>query len=313
MRETREAARVRRRLTVRQLEILASVGREGSVTAAAAQLHLTQPAVSMQLRQIEEAFGLALFEQVGRRLVITEPGRTLLPLAEEILSRLDDLEQTTRALRGLRTGRIRLGLVSTTKYFAPRLVAQFGRTHPGIEFKLTVHNREQIIERLRSYSFDLGLMGRPPEGMDFVGLPFAPNPLIIVAAPAHPLSLRRRMEPRELDGEPLIVREPGSGTRIAMDRFFAETGVRCRQIMEADSNETIKQAVMAGMGLGFLSMQTVRAELAEGRIAMLDVQGLPLRRQWFVVHSRSRRLTPAPAEFREFLLHEADALMRVAV
>lgn len=310
-----EAARtsLRRRLTVRQLEVLVSVGREGSVTAAATQLHLTQPAVSMQLRQIEEAFGLALFEQVGRRLEITEPGRTLLPLAEEILSRLDDFEQTTRALRGLRTGRIRLGLVSTAKYFAPRLVAQFGKTHPGIEFKLTVHNREQIIERLRSYSVDLGLMGRPPEGMDFVGLPFAPNPLIVVAATSHPLSLRRRMEPRELDDEPLIVREPGSGTRIAMDRFFAETGVRCRQIMEADSNETIKQAVMAGMGLGFLSMQTVRAELAEGRMAMLDVQGLPLRRQWFVVHSRARRLTPAPAEFREFLLHEANALMRVAL
>ncbi len=308
-----ENARPRRRLTVRQLEVLASVGREGSVTAAAAQLHLTQPAVSMQLRQVEDAFGLALFEQVGRRLEITEPGRALLPLAEEILSRIDDFEQTAAALRGLRTGRIRLGLVSTAKYFAPRLIAQFGKTHPGIEFKLTVHNREQIIERLRSYSIDLGLMGRPPEGMDFVGLPFAPNPLIVVAATTHPLSLRRRMEPRELDGEPLIVREPGSGTRIAMDRFFAETGVRCRQIMEADSNETIKQAVMAGMGLGFLSMQTVRAELAEGRIAMLDVQGLPLRRQWFVVHPRARRLTPAPAEFREFLLHEADALMRVAL
>lgn len=302
-----------RHLTIRQLEVLAAVGREGSVTAAAEQLHLTQPAVSMQLRQLEDRLELSLFETVGRRLQITEPGKELVNLAVELLERLDDFEQTARSLRGVRHGRIRLGTVSTAKYFAPRLLANFVKMHNGLEFKLTIHNRAQIIEQLQSYTIDLGIMGQPPEGMHFEGTAFAPNPLVAIAAPSHPLSLRRGLLPQDLSDQPFVVREPGSGTRNAMDRFFNEHDIRIRQVMEADSNETIKQAVMAGIGLGFVSHHTIRPELAVGRIAVLDVLGLPLRRQWFVVHSKQRRLTPAAEEFLQYLMREADALMRAAL
>jgi LysR family transcriptional regulator, low CO2-responsive transcriptional regulator len=300
-------------LTIRQLEVLATVGREGSVTAAAGVLHLTQPAVSMQLRQLEEQLELTMFETVGRRLQITEPGKELVRLAIELLARLDDLEETARSLRGVGHGRVRLGVVSTAKYFAPRLLAQFLKMHAGLEFKLTVHNRAEIIDQLQSYAVDLGIMGQPPEDMPLEGTPFAPNPLVALAAPSHPLSLRRGLRPEDLADQPFIVREPESGTRNAMDRYFADHEVKIRHVMEADSNETIKQAVMAGIGLGFLSLHTVRAELAAGRIAVLDVFGLPLRRQWYVVHSRQRRLTPAAEEFLQYLMREADALMRAAL
>ncbi len=304
---------IRRRFTVRQLEVLVATGREGSVTAAAESLHLTQPAVSIQLRQLEEHLGLPLFEAVGRRLQITEPGRHLLSLAAEILTRLDDLEQSARELRGVQRGRVRLGVVSTAKYFAPSLLAQFVKAHPGIEFKLNIYNRERIIEQLQSFAIDLGIMGQPPEGMNLAGLAFAPNLLAVVAAPSHPLALRRPLSPEDLEDQPFIVREPGSGTRNAMDRYFRDNGVAIRMLMEADSNETIKQAVMAGMGMGFLSLHTVRLELAAGRMAVPQIFGLPLRRQWHVVHSRLRRLSPAAEEFREYLVHEADGLLRSAL
>jgi DNA-binding transcriptional LysR family regulator len=298
---------------MRQLEVLDAMKRTGSVTAAAASLHLTQPAVSMQLRQLEEQLELSLFEPVGRGLQITEPGRELAEQAADLLQRLDDFTRAAHELRGVRRGRVRLGVVSTAKYFVPRLLAQFLKAHPGLDLKLNVYNRERIIEQLESYAIDLGIMGRPPEGGSLAGTPFAPNPLAIVAAPTHPLSLRSQMAPEDLESEPFIVREPGSGTRIAMDRYFADFGVSVQAIMETDSNETIKQAVMAGIGVGMLSLHTVRLELAAGRLVTLRVAGLPLRRQWFVVHSRQRRLTPAAGEFHQYLLREADDLMRAGI
>ncbi len=303
----------RRKITIRQLEVLDAVGREGSVTAAASALHLTQPAVSMQLRQMEEHLQLSLFEPVGRGLQITEPGRDLAALAADLLLRLDDFALAASELRGVSRGRVRLGVVSTAKYFAPRLLAQFLKSHPGVDFKLNVYNREHIIEQLQSYAIDLGIMGRPPEGANLVGTPFAPNPLAIVAAPSHPLSLRNELTPEDLENEAFIVRESGSGTRIAMDRFFADAAVTINPIMETDSNETIKQSIMAGIGIGLLSLHTVRLEQAAGRLITLRVAGLPLRRQWFVVHSRQRHLTPAAEEFLEYLLREADDLMRAGL
>lgn len=302
----------RRQISVRQLEVLDAVGRAGSVTAAASALHLTQPAVSMQLRQLEEQLQLSLFEPVGRGLQITEPGRDLTALAGELLLRLDDFTMAARELRGVRRGRVRLGIVSTAKYFAPYLLAHFLKAHPGVDLKLNVYNREQIIEQLQAYAIDLGIMGRPPEGASLAGTPFAPNPLAIVVAPSNPLLARSQLTPEDLEHEPFIVREPGSGTRIAMDRYFADAGVTIKPIMEADSNETIKQAIMAGMGIGLLSLHTVRLEQAAGRLVPLRVAGLPLRRQWFAVHSRQRRLTPAASEFLQYLLREADDLMRAA-
>jgi len=264
----------------------------------------------MQLRQLEEQLQISLFEPVGRGLQITEPGRELAQMAADLLLRLDDLAIAARELRGVRRGRVRLGVVSTAKYFAPRLLALFLKSHPGLELRLNVYNREQIIEQLQNYSIDLGIMGRPPEGASLVGTPFAPNPLAILAAPSHPLSLRNQISPEDLEKEAFIVREPGSGTRMAMDRYFQDVGVHINPVMEADSNETIKQAVMAGIGIGMLSLHTVRLEQAAGRMVTLKVAGLPLRRQWFVVHTRQRNLTPAAEEFLQYLLREADDLMR---
>jgi DNA-binding transcriptional LysR family regulator len=303
----------RRQLTVRQLEILDAVGREGSVTAAAASLHLTQPAVSMQIKQLESQLHMALFEPVGRGLQITEPGRELAELATDLLRNLDDFDQTARQLRGVQRGRVRLGVVSTAKYFAPSLLARFLRTHPGLDFRLNVYNREEIIEKLQGYAIDLGIMGRPPDGANLAGTPFAPNPLAILAAPSHPLSRRSVLGPADLEHERFIVREAGSGTRIAMDRYFSDAAIHVQPVMEADSNETIKQAVMAGIGIGFLSLHTVRLELGAGRIVQLPVEGLPLQRQWHVVRSRQRGLTPAAQEFFQFMLDQADDLMRASL
>ncbi len=303
----------RRQLTIRQIEVLDAVSREGSVTAAAVALHLTQPAVSMQLRQLEEQLQISLFEPVGRGLQITEPGRDLAALAADLLRQLDEFSGAARALRGVQRGLVRLGVVRTAKYFAPRLLAQFLKSHPGLDLRLNVYNRERIIEQLQSYAIDLGIMGLPPEGSNISGTPFAPNPLAIVAAPSHRLAQRSQVIPEELEKEAFIVREAGSGTRKAMDRYFADAGLAINPVMETDSNETIKQAVMAGIGIGMLSLHTVQLEQSAGRLVVLNVAGMPLRRQWFVVHSRERRLTPAAEEFHRYLLREADDLMRAGL
>ena len=298
-----------RRFTLRQLDLFAAVARTGSLTRAAAEVHLTQPAVSMQVKQLEEIFGLPFFEPEGRGIRLTDAGREFAQRVEEVLDGVQNLEELAARLRGVRTGRIRLGVVSTAKYFVPRLLAQFLGSHPGIDFRLSVHNREEILGELRGNTVDLVIMGRPPEGMDLKSTPFAPNLLGIVAAPAHPLSRRRRIELADLAAGPFIIREQGSGTRAAMERVFGEHRVRFRATMEMTSNETIKQAVMAGLGLGFLSLHTVRTELASGRLVLLDVIGLPLRRQWFVVRRAARRLVPAAEEFERFLLGEAEGLL----
>ncbi|MGE5096122.1 MAG: LysR family transcriptional regulator [Betaproteobacteria bacterium] len=298
-----------RRYSLRQLELFAAVARLNSLTRAAQEAHLTQPAVSMQVRQLEEALGLPLFEPDGRGIRPTEAGREFARHVEEVLERLQNLDEMAARWRGVRAGRVRLGVVSTAKYFVPRLLGQFLRSHPGIDFRLSVHNREEILRELRDNTVDFVIMGRPPEGIDAVASPFAPNLLGIVAAPEHPMSRRRRMELADLAAEPFIVREPGSGTRAAMERVFGEHRVKFRTSMEMASNETIKQAVIAGLGLGFLSLHTVRGELASGRIALLDVVGLPVRRQWYLVRRTSRRLVPAAEEFGEFLLREAEGLI----
>jgi DNA-binding transcriptional LysR family regulator len=299
-----------RRYTLRQLDLFAAVARTQSLTRAAAGACLTQPAVSMQLKQLEEAVGLPLLEPAGRGVQLTEAGRDFALHVEEVLERVQHLEELAAGWRGVRLGRIRLGVVSTAKYFVPKLLAQFLRTRPGIDFRMTIHNREQILGELRANTVDFVIMGRPPEGIDCVATPFAPNLLGIVAAPEHPLARKKRMRIGQLAGENFIVREVGSGTRAAMERWFASHRLQFRTSMEMASNESIKQAVIAGLGLGFLSLHTVRNELAWRRLALLDVQGLPLARQWFAVRRKSRRLVPAAEEFGDFLVREAEGLIK---
>jgi DNA-binding transcriptional LysR family regulator len=295
--------------TVRQLQILVAVAKHRSLTRAAEELRLTQPAVSMQVKTLERLAGLPLLERMGRQVALTGAGMELLHHAQAVLRSLHDAEDAMAALRGLRTGRVSIAVVSTAKYFAPKLLALFSREHGEIETKLAVHNRDTVVQLLVENEVDLALMGRPPQHLETSAFRFAKHPLVIIAAPDHPLAGQRRVPARALAAESFLVREPGSGTRAAMERFFAAHRVRPAATTEISSNETIKQAVMAGMGLAFLSQHAVGLELASGRLVLLPVEGLPVMRDWNIVHRTEKRLSPAALAFKKFVLVEGRAFL----
>ena len=299
-----------RRYTLRQLDIFLEVARAESVSKAAEKLHVTQPAISMQLRQLEEALGVALVETAGRNIRLTAVGREVHEFADAALAQLRQLDDSVASLRGLQNGRVDLGLVSTAKYFMPMLLVQFRKRFPGIDISMQIHNREKMMNLLQRNELDLIIMGRPPDGVDCSSTPFATNPLGVVSAPGHSLSRRKNAPLSILDGADFVVREKGSGTRAAMERVFAEHGITPKIVMEMPSNESIKQAVMAGMGLTFLSLRTVRHELATGHLALLDLEGLPIIRHWHVTHLRSKRHAPAAVSLKEFLIAEGAPLIQ---
>ena len=298
--------------TLRQLKVFEAAARNLSFSRAADELHLTQPGVSMQVKELEDHAGLPLFERIGRTMHVTEAGRELLVRTHEILRALKDGQDALDSLRGLDRGHLNLGVTSTAKYFAPQLLAGFRRQHPALAFRLAVSNRETVIAQLAGNAVDLAIMGRPPEGLPTVAESFAPHPFVIIAAPDHPLAGRRRIAVSRLTEETFLVRETGSGTRSAMQQFVDEHGIRIRVGMEMTSNETIKQAVMAGMGVSFLSRHTIGLELESRKLAMLDVRGLPVMRRWFVVHLAAKRLSPTAQAFRAFALrHGQDVLKKL--
>jgi LysR family transcriptional regulator, low CO2-responsive transcriptional regulator len=296
--------------TLRQLQILATAAGTLSFSRTSELLHVTQPAISQQMKQLEELAGLPLFDRVGRRLKLTQAGEELARHARGLLRALDDADDALAALRGLRGGRIRVAVTSTAKYFAPKLIALFMKRHPEVEVRLAVNNREVVIQLVSANEVDLAIMGKPPEQLDTTSVPFADHPLVVIAAPDHPLARRRAVPLEALARETFLVRERGSGTRGAMERFFAAHGVDIRIGMEMDSNETIKQAVMAGMGLSFISRHTIGLELAAEALAVVHAQGLPVTRSWNVVHLRSKRLSPAATAFEEFVLDEGKTFLR---
>ena len=301
-----------RHVTLRQLQVFEAAARLRSFSRAAAELHLTQPGISMQIRELEGHVGVPLFERIGRAMHLTEAGGALLRHTNEMHRALKDAEETLDALRGLRTGRLHLGVTSTAKYFAPRLLARFRDEYPGLALQLTVANRETVIEALAGNAVDLAIMGRSPRGLDTVAAAFAPHPFVIIAAPDHPLARRRRIPVGTMATLPFLVREPGSGTRSAMQRFLDDHGIAVPVAMEMASNETIKQAVMAGMGVSFLSQHTIALELASRRLIVLDVQGLPVMREWFVVHLAAKLLSPTAQAFYAFVRqHGSRELQRL--
>ena len=302
-----------RSATLRQLRTFTEVARRLSFTAAAKSLHLTQPAVSMQMRQLERAAGLPLLEQFGRRVHLTDAGRELLRYAAGISDLLREAEDAMKALQGVGGGELSIAVTSTAKYFAPRLLAEFRRNHPEARLRLAVSNREAVVRELTDNTVDLAVMGRPPRGLDTEAAPFAKHPIGIIAAPDHPLVGRKRVPLERLAGETFIIRERGSGTRAAMEHVFAERGFKAGETLEMSSNETIKQAVMAGMGIAFLSMHTIGLELRAGRLALLAVSGLPVMREWYVIHRRGKRLSPAAQAFKSFLLEQGAGLIARAV
>ena len=296
--------------TLRQLRVFESAARHLSLTRAAEELHLTPPAVSIQIRQLESHADAPLFERQGRGLRLTQAGEEVLARTREILAHIRDAEEAIAGLESLERGLLSVAVINAGDYFFPWLVAGFRDSHPGIRVRISVGNRDELLERLSVHEVDLAVMSHPPTDPVFAAEPFAPHPHVIVAAPTHPLVARRSVAIERIATEPLITREAGSATRLAMETAFAESGVLPRIEMEIASNETIKQAVAAGFGVGFLSAHAVQQELALGRLRVIAVKGFPVMRQWYVVHRRDRRLPPITGAFRDFVVREGARLIR---
>jgi len=298
-----------RGVSLRQLAIFASVAKHLSFARAAEELHLSQPAVSMQVKELEAAVELPLLERAGRSVRLTTPGEYFLVYARRVLATMKEAGDAMAKLRKVQGGRITIGMVSTAKYFLPRLLARFRAQHPAVEMRLASGNREQLSKMLHENEVDLAVMGRPPRELDTRAEPFAAHPLAVIASPQHPLARRRDIDPKALGAEEFIVREHGSGTRAAMEQFFRDQKIAPAQTMEMSSNETIKQAVIADMGVAFLSLHTVALELAARELVVLDVAGLPLVRRWYIVNIRAKPLSPAAEAFRYFVLEQGERLL----
>ena len=263
----------------------------------------------MQLRQLEDEFGIALFESVGRNIRLTHAGQDFMAQAGQVIASLKDLEAVMAEHVGMKRGQIDLAIVSTSKYFIPMLLVQFNRMFPTIDVRLHIDNKENVFGMIERNEVDLAISGRVPDSSDYVGEPFASNPQAFVCAPSHPLSRKKNISYELLSEYPFVVRERGSGTRAAMERCFDEHQAQMQIFMEMPSNETIKQAVMANMGLSFLSLRTVRHELSSGHIALLNIQGLPRGGHWYITHLSNKKLSPAAQAFKAFLIEQGGALM----
>ena len=295
-----------RNATFRQLRVFSEVARQLSFSRAAEVLHLTPPAVTMQIKELEGHVGLPLFDRSGRQVALTTAGEYMLVYARKVLSTLKDAEDAAARLQRLEVGTLTIGMVSTAKYFLPRLLAEFHLEHSGIEVRLAVGNREQLLKMLHGNEVDIAIMGRPPTELATRAEPFAAHPHVFVAATDHPLLKVGHPSVESLQPYGFILRERGSGTRAAMENFLAGR-LEPRVVMEMSSNETIKQAVMAGMGISFLSLHTIGLELEHRLIATVDVEGTPVLRAWNVVHTLSKLLSPAAEAFRYFMLERAES------
>jgi DNA-binding transcriptional LysR family regulator len=288
-------------VTLRQLKIFEAVAKHLSFSRAAEELHLTQPAVSMQIQSLADQAGVPLLEQIGKRIFLTAAGEELLRHARRIGQQLREANDALAAIRGAKGGRLTLGVVSTAQYFAPRLLVAFRNLYPEADLHLGVFNREALVNQLADNQVDLAIMGVPPKEVDTIAAVFADHPHVIIAAAGHPLTAKKQIDPAELAEQPFIIRESGSGTRGAMERFFAGYGVTLTDTTEMRDNETIKQAVMAGMGLAFISDHTIGLELAAGRLVRLPVAGTPVMRQWYVAHRADKKLLPMTLAFLDFV------------
>lgn len=292
-----------RHTTFRQLEVFEAIARLGSFTRAAEELFLTQPTISMQAKKLAETVGLPLFEQIGKKVFLTDAGRELHATCREIFKHLSHFEMTAADLKGLKQGTLRLAVVTTAKYFAPRLLGPFCQKYPGIQVSLKVSNRERVLERLADNQDDLYILGQPPEELDAVAEPFLDNPLVVLAPAGHPLAGKRKIPLARLAQEPFLLREPGSGTRKALERLFADHGLTIKMRMELGSNEAIKQAIIGGLGVSVLSRHTLALDAPMGQLAILDVAGFPIERQWHVVYPAGKQLSIVARTFLEYLMH----------
>jgi DNA-binding transcriptional LysR family regulator len=294
--------------TLHQLKVFEVVARHGSFTRAAEELFLTQPTVSIQVKQLTKAVGLPLFEQVGKRLYLTDAGRELLTTCREIFDRLDQFEMTVANFKGLKQGRLRLAAVTTTKYFVPRLLGPFCQRYPGIDVEFQVTNHEGLVARLSENLDDLYILSQLPEHLDISYHAFLENPLVVLAPMDHPLAHEKNIPIKRLVDEPFIMREPGSGTRSSVQKLFDEQGIAVRVRLELGSNEAIKQAIIGGLGISVLSRHTLGLEGTSDKLTILDVEGFPIRRQWYAIYPAGKQLSIVAQTFFEYLLEEVKRI-----
>jgi DNA-binding transcriptional LysR family regulator len=296
-------------VSLRQLRTFEAVARLKSFSRAAEELHVTQPTVSKQIRLLHEEVGLPLLEVIGKKVFLTEAGEQLYATCADWLETWGRFEQTVADLKGVKQGRLRIATVTTTKYFMPRLLGPFCAQYPGIDVALEVVNRDRLLERLARNQDDLYVMGVPPDALDIEAEPFMENPLVVLAPANHPLAGRKGIPLAALANEPFLLREHGSGTRLTVERMFEEQRVPLRVRMELGSNEAIKQAVVGGLGLAILSQSTLGLDPGENDLVLLDVEGFPIRRHWYVVRPRHKQLSVVAKTFLDFLRTHVQMLV----
>jgi len=303
-----QAGKLVRRISIRQLQVFEAVARLLSYTRASEELYLSQPTVSLQIKKLESDIGLALTEQVGKKVSLTDAGQSLYQTSKEVLGALNRFEMEIDDQKGLQTGQLRISVVTTANYFAPRLIGRYTRKYPGISVSLDVGNREHILERMSQNMDDLYLIGKPPESSDLDFQPYLANPMVVVAPVDHPMAGRKKIPLKAIAEQPFIIREPGSGTRIAVERLFAEHGYSLNIRMELGSNESIKQGITGGLGIAVISQHTLtRGDLTE--LTILDVEGFPISWQWYVGYPRGKRLSVAAKTFLNLMYEEGTLLL----
>jgi len=298
-------------ITFRQLKVFESAARHLSYTRAAEELHLSQPGVSMQIKQLEDMVGLPLFEQIGKKMHLTSAGREVYAYSLSIGHMLDEAEVVLDELKGLRSGRLSISVATTASHFATRLLATFSQRYKDVTISLDITNRASLREQLEANRPDLVIMGQPPEGVEVDAEAFMENPLVMIAPPDHPLASEKQIELARFEDEQFVVRETGSGTRGAIERFFIEHQVSFHTGIEMSSNEAIKQAVEAGLGLGIVSIHTLELELETRRLQLLEVKDFPIQRHWYVIQRKGKRLSPVAQAFKTFVLEHAKEFIRL--
>jgi len=298
-------------ITIRQLQIFESVAKFLSYTRASEALYLSQPAVSMQIKQLETELEMPLFERMGKTLYLTDTGVELLNYARTISQQLIELDSVMKEMRGSQRGRLTIAVASTANSFALKILGEFYKKFAGTTINLDVTNRESLLKHLNDNTVDMVIMGQPPEGMDVDATPFLANPLVVIAPKGHLLEGQKAIPLSVLQQETFIMREHGSGTRIAMERFFEENGYSISSVMEMSSNEAINQAVEAGLGLGIVSYHTLEWGLALERLAVLDVESFPIMRHWYLVHRKSKRLTALSSAFKQLVIEDTATILKI--
>ncbi len=287
--------------TLHQLRVFRTVARHGSFTKAAEELFITQPTVSAQVKQLAQTVGMPLFEQIGKQLYLTEIGRELLGTCQEVFEQLDRFEMTVADIKGSKQGQLRLAVVTTAKYFVPRILGYFCQEYPGVDISLEVTNHQNITRRMLENQDDLYILSKPPEDIALHSEAIMDNPLVLVANKNHPLAGKTKIPIKHLNNEAFIMREPGSGTRQAVQKLFAKHKVSVRVRLELGSNEAIKQAIAGGLGISVLSKHTLYCKISESDLTILDVEAFPIQLEWYVSYLQGKQISVVAQAFLEYL------------